>query len=105
MITNNKWRDVIVIDPRGLIGTGDLDTRKRQEFYRDKLKEKPSAPRYIILSAGDLDRTPSIENTYILSKPSRLSLRFIVKGIQTIKSLKLSEVVITFIIRFHMLTA
>ncbi|ASY18024.1 glycosyltransferase [Candidatus Planktophila versatilis] len=95
MITNNVWRDVLVIDPRGTIGEGDRDTRRRQEFYRDELKRKSGNRKYIIITAGNLVKKNQGKDTYVLSKPNRISIRFISRGVRTVRKLGLTNAVFT----------
>lgn len=95
MVIENYWRDVIVIDPRGIIGDGDLDTVARQRFYSETLKSKQNSPRYIVI--GTKSKTPRelFEDFYAISKPRRFSILFVLRASRTIKQLKIKNAVFT----------
>jgi glycosyltransferase involved in cell wall biosynthesis len=84
-----------VIDPRGTIGEGDIDTRRRQEIYRAELNTKSGIGKYIVLTANSLVKKNHSVDTYILSKPNRISTKFIFSGVRTVKKLGLTNVVFT----------
>jgi glycosyltransferase involved in cell wall biosynthesis len=80
-----SWTDVILIDPRGIVGNGDADTQFRQERYAKALALKPNSPNYYILTTSVSRRSSEDRNYFVLGRPSRFSIPYLLNALRTIR--------------------
>lgn len=89
---DSNWLDVVLVDPRGIIGNGDTDTQNRQEKYQ-KLYETINEKKYSVITTSKkneiFDRTNS--NFIYLGRSSRFSISFLFQAVRFLKSRYKSE--------------
>ena len=83
---NFKWFDVVLVDPRGIIGNGDSDTQTRQENYQ-RCYENLSGRNYMVITASrdDAESREQNDDFLYLGRSSRFSIPYLFRSVKFLK--------------------